>query len=69
MKKGEITWPLWWDGEGQEGPISSRWVIRSMPTIYVLDQKGVIRNKGFLQPDQISGTVEMLLKEMNGAKL
>lgn len=39
-----------------------------MPTIYVLDPKGVIRNKGFLQPDQIGSTVDMLLKEMSAAK-
>jgi hypothetical protein len=29
----------------------------------LLDQKGVIRKNRFLQPDQISGTIEMLLKE------
>jgi thiol-disulfide isomerase/thioredoxin len=68
-EKGELTWPIWWDGERlEQGPISSQWVIRSMPTIYVLDHKGVIRNKGFLQPDQIASTVGMLLKEMNAAK-
>lgn len=62
-EKGEITWPLWCDGENLEGPIASRWVIRSMPTFYVLDRTGVIRNKGFLQLDDITRTVEMLLKE------
>ncbi len=62
-KAGDIIWPIWYDGEGAEGPIASRWVIRSMPTIYVLDTKGVIRNKGFLQGEELVGTVEMLLKE------
>ena len=60
----EITWRVVWDGEEEEGPITSRWVIRSMPTFYVLDHKGVIRNKGFLSPEEINGTVEMLLQEM-----
>ncbi len=65
--KGEVTWPIWYDGENEEGPIASRWVIRSMPTFYVLDQKGVIRNKGFLQVDEIDATVNMLLNEMGEA--
>jgi len=39
-----------------------------MPTVYVLDRTGVIRNKGFLQLDEISGTVGMLLKEMAAEK-
>ena len=64
-EKGETTWPIWWDGENMEGPIASKWVIRSMPTFYVLDPKGNIRNKGFLQADQIRGTVDAILKEMN----
>jgi peroxiredoxin len=66
--KGENTWPIWWDGENLEGPIAAQWVIRSMPTFYVLDPKGVIRNKGFLQPGEIEATVDMLLKEMKQSK-
>ena len=66
--KGEMTWPMWWDGENMEGPIAARWVIRSMPTFYVLDHNGVIRNKGFLRADQIRSTVDMLLKEIPAAK-
>jgi peroxiredoxin len=62
-EKGETTWPIWWDGENMEGPIASQWVIRSMPTFYVLNPKGIIRNKGFLQADQIRGSVDAILKE------
>ena len=65
-EQGENTWPIWWDGETGEGPIASQWVIRSMPTFFVLDTKGVIRNKGFIQPNEIEATVDMLLKEMGG---
>jgi thiol-disulfide isomerase/thioredoxin len=68
VQKGEITWRAWWDGEGLEGPIAARWIIRSWPTVYILDHKGVIRNKGFLHPDEINGTVNMLLKELETAK-
>jgi hypothetical protein len=62
-EKGETTWPIWWDGENLEGPLAARWAIRAMPTFYVLDPKGVIRNKGFLQPGEIEATVDMLVKE------
>ncbi len=67
-EKGEITWQIWFDGQNEEGPIASRWVIRSMPTFYILDHKGVIRNKGFLQLDEIIATVDMLLQEMAEAR-
>jgi peroxiredoxin len=67
-EKGETTWPIWWDGENAEGPLAARWVIRSMPTFYVLDRKGIIRNKGFLQPGEIEAAVDMLVKEMRGEK-
>jgi peroxiredoxin len=67
-EKGETTWPIWADGENKEGPIASLWVIHFMPTIYVLDHKGVIRNKGFLQPDEICATVDFLLEELNPSK-
>jgi peroxiredoxin len=65
-EKGENTWPIWWDGVNLEGPIASQWVISSMPTFFVLDPNGVIRNKGWIQPYEIEATVDMLLKEMGG---
>ncbi len=58
----EITWPVVWDSE-DIGPITTRWAIQSMPTLYVVDHKGIIRNKG-VRPEDIRGTVEMLLEEM-----
>jgi peroxiredoxin len=67
-EKGETTWAIWWDGENAEGPIAAQWVVHAMPTFYVLDQRGVIRNKGFLQADQIRSTVDILLKEMGADK-
>ncbi len=67
-EKGETTWPIWWDGENLQGPLAARWAIRAMPTFYVLDPKGVIRNKGFLQPGEIEATIDMLVKEMGAEK-
>ena len=64
--KQEVTWRMVWDGEEMDGPISSQWVIRSMPTFYVLDHEGIIRNKGSLQVDDLAGTIEILLKRAAG---
>ena len=64
----EITWRVVWDGDAMDGPIASQWMVRSMPTFYVLDHLGIIRNKGFLQVDEIAGTIEMLLKEVTATK-
>ncbi len=42
----KITWRSFWNGpKGPEGPISRAWKVRNWPTIYVLDDKGVIRHK------------------------
>jgi thiol-disulfide isomerase/thioredoxin len=42
----KITWRWFWNGpKGPGGPISRAWKVRSWPTIYVLDDKGVIRHK------------------------
>ena len=68
VEKGDITWRSWWDGVGLGGPIADRWIIRNWPTTYVLDQEGIIRNKGFLQVDEIEGTVTMILREMEAAR-
>ena len=61
-----ITWRSAWDGS-TKGPLCTAWGIRSFPTIYVLDAKGVIRAKG-LRGDELQKTVEELLKEMEGKK-
>jgi peroxiredoxin len=44
IDSGEITWRCWYDG-GITGPITTRWGVRSFPTIFVLDKAGVIRFK------------------------
>ena len=41
-----LTYRTWWDGHGEkntEGPIASSWNVTGWPTIYVLDEEGVIR--------------------------
>jgi hypothetical protein len=60
-EKQRITWRSFFDG--RDGPISKRYNIKSMPTIYVLDAKGVIRYKGLRGP-ALDRAVDELLKEM-----
>jgi peroxiredoxin len=44
IDSGEITWRCWYDG-GVTGPITTKWGVRSFPSIFVLDKAGVIRFK------------------------
>ena len=46
LEKENVTWRSFWNGpEGTGGPISSLWNVRGWPTIYIIDHKGVIRDK------------------------
>ena len=66
MEKEEITWRSWWNGpEGTNGPISKKWNVHGWPTIYVLDQKGVIRYKN-VRGEKMDEAVNKLLKEQEG---
>jgi Thioredoxin-like len=67
MEKEQITWRSWWDGGSTSGPIASRWNVQGWPTIYVLDQKGVIRYRDVRGHD-MDVAVDKLLKEMDSEK-
>jgi hypothetical protein len=60
-EKHGITWQSFHDG--RDGPICKRYNIQSMPTIYVLDAKGVIRYK-CVRGEALHRAVDELLKEM-----
>jgi thiol-disulfide isomerase/thioredoxin len=58
--KEGMTWPSFWNGvEGHDGPISKAWHIRGWPTVYVIDQNGVVR----LRMVGYGGNTERLLNE------
>ena len=59
----EITWRSFWNGGSTSGPISTRWNVSGWPTIYVLDDEGVIRYKG-VRGEAMDEAVDTLLKEM-----
>ena len=67
MKEENITWRSFWNGpRGTSGPISKAWNVRSWPTIYVLDHKGVIRYKN-VRGEKMDEAVDALLAEMESS--
>jgi thiol-disulfide isomerase/thioredoxin len=38
-----ITWRSWWDGVDTGSPITEAWRVRSFPSVFMIDHKGVIR--------------------------
>jgi hypothetical protein len=64
LARERITWRSFWNGpEGIRGPIARTWNIRTWPTIYVLDGKGVIRYKG-IRVGELDKAVDQLLAEL-----
>ena len=64
VKEKNITWRSFWNGpEGTGGPISKRWNVRGWPTIYVMDEHGVIRYKN-VRGASMDAAITELLAEM-----
>jgi hypothetical protein len=64
MAKESITWRSFFDGPGTQGPIATAWNVSGWPTIYVLDQRGVIRFKG-VRGKAMDRAVDQLLAELD----
>ena len=45
----KVTWRCWADG--RQGPIADAWQVRSWPTVFLIDQRGVIRRVYRFIPD------------------
>ena len=62
----ELDYRSWWDGHGEkstDGPIATEWNVTGWPTIYVLDENGVIRNRG-ARHEKLITIVKELVAEM-----
>ena len=58
-----LDYRVWWDGHGEvgtEGPIATEWNVTGWPSIYILDDKGVIRYAQKRHADIISSVNELL---------
>ncbi len=64
MKAEGMTWRSW--RENGNGPIARRWVTEALPTLYLLDPKGVIRAKyaGFPGEEVLDSAIETLLRSI-----
>ena len=43
LQAENITWRSFWNGGSTGGPISTRWNVRGWPSLYLLNDKGIIR--------------------------
>ena len=65
LKVEKITWRSFWNGGSTRGPISTQWKVTGWPSIWIIDAKGVIRNRGARGP-AMDKVVDALLDEMAG---
>ena len=70
VKQENITWRSWWDGGNTSGPIASQWGIRGWPTLFLIDHKGVIRQKYVGSPGEeaLNKEIDKLVREAETAK-
>jgi hypothetical protein len=61
----QINWRSWYNGRG--GPIAPKYGIQYLPTVYVIDHKGVIRHKD-LRDKALDDAVDALVKEIEKDK-
>ena len=64
LAKEKVTWRQAIDGS-TEGPLATKWGVRGWPTVYVLDAKGVIRNKD-VRGEELEAAVVKLIAEAKG---
>ena len=61
-EKSQMTWPQYFDGQVWENAISTRFEIHSIPTMWLVDKKGFVRNTG-ARGGELGAAVEKLLAE------
>ena len=62
LKKHEMTWTQYFDGMGWQNKISSSFGIESIPAAWLLDKKGMLRERE-LRGEELGKAVEKLLAE------
>jgi peroxiredoxin len=66
LEKENISWRSWFDGPGTGGPIASQWNVEGWPTLYLIDHKGVIRDKTVGSKD-MDKLIDKLVEEAEAA--
>jgi len=62
LKQNEMNWPQHFDGKGWKNEISTRFGISSIPAMWLLDKKGMIRSDT-ARGEELGRLVEKLLAE------
>jgi hypothetical protein len=65
-EREHLAWRSWWDGP--DGPITHRWGIESLPAVFLIDHRGVIRYESVGPPPagEIDRRVEELVRAAEG---
>jgi hypothetical protein len=63
QEKDHLNWRSWWDGAG--GPIALKWNVESLPSLFLIDHKGMVRWESVGVPDlkHMDELIEKLVKE------
>ena len=69
LEQQNITWRSFWAG-GTNGPIPTQWKIKGWPTIYLIDHKGVVRQRYLGNPGDavLDSEIEKLVREAEASK-
>jgi peroxiredoxin len=64
QEEQHITWRSWFDGPAG-GPITRAWGVTGMPSIFLIDAKGMVRfaHEGAPEAEELNGEIETLVKE------
>jgi hypothetical protein len=66
LEKEKITWRSWFDNGTTGGPIATKWHVQGWPSLYLVDHKGVIRDKSLGSKD-MDKLIEELVKDAEEA--
>lgn len=61
MKEQKMSWPSFFDGD--DGPIMTRWYISGLPTVFLIDAKGVIRVKDPPDDAELESAIDEALEQ------
>ena len=66
VERDVVTWRTWADGE--RGPIAKSWEIKGFPSVYLIDQNGVVRKRfgGSSSAEEFDEAIHTLLGEVEG---
>jgi hypothetical protein len=65
VEREGINWRSWWD-EAPWSPISKAWGVTGLPTLFLIDAKGVIRARD-LHGEDLKRMIDKLIKEAETA--